>query len=149
MGDPTGRTSLKFPLPAKRRVGLRKKKKIPPNFRTSHPKRRVGLRRNKIPPIFRTSHSKRRVGLRKKKIPPNFRTSPVLIPGSDFENCFKHLKLSSPRAKRAESARAVSGRRCPHSGEGEDFLMGQLNFLKKTAVTPETESRKIDPKVGN
>ena len=23
---------------------------------------------------------------------------------------------------RAESARAVTGRRCPHSGEGEDFL---------------------------
>ena len=29
----------------------------------------------------------------------------------------------------AESARAVTGRRCPHSGEGEDFLTGQLNFL--------------------
>ena len=45
------------------------------------------------------------------------------------------LTLSSPRAKRAgpkglraESARAVTGRRCPHSGEGEDFLTGQLNF---------------------
>ena len=36
--------------------------------------------------------------------------------------------LSSPRA---ESARAVTGRRCPHSGEGEDFLTGQLNFLRK------------------
>ena len=36
--------------------------------------------------------------------------------------------LSSPRAKHAgpkglhaESARAVTGRQCPHSGEGEDF----------------------------
>ena len=37
----------------------------------------------------------------------------------------------------AESARAVTGRRCPHSGEGEDFLTGQLNFFTKTAVTPE------------
>ena len=44
--------------------------------------------------------------------------------------------LSSPRAKhagpkglRAGSARAVTGRRCPHSGEGEDFLTGQLNFF--------------------
>ena len=54
-----------------------------------------------------------------------------------------------PEGLCAESARAVAGRLCPHSGEGEDFLMGQLNFLKKTAVTPETESRKIDPKVGN
>ena len=42
--------------------------------------------------------------------------------------------FSSPRA---ESARAVTGRRCPHSEEGEDFLMGQLNFFTKTAVTPE------------
>ena len=51
--------------------------------------------------------------------------------------------LSSPRA---ESARAVSGRRCPHSGEGEDFLTGQLDFFTKTAGM---ESRKIYPKVGN
>ena len=37
------------------------------------------------------------------------------------------VQLSSPRAKglRAESARAVTGRRGPHSGEGEDFVMGQ------------------------
>ena len=52
--------------------------------------------------------------------------------------------LSSPRAKRAgpkslraESARAVTGRRNSHSGVGEDFLTGQLNFFTKTAVTPE------------
>ena len=44
--------------------------------------------------------------------------------------------LSSPRAKRpgpkglrAESARAVTGRRCPHSGEGEDFLKVQPGFF--------------------
>ena len=43
--------------------------------------------------------------------------------------------LSSPRAKRAgpkgpraESARAVTGRRNSHSGRGEDFLTGQLNL---------------------
>ena len=59
------------------------------------------------------------------------------------------LRLSSPRAKRAglkglcaESARAVTGRRCPHSGEGEDFLTGQLNFFYKTAVTPERKVKK-------
>ena len=62
-------------------------------------------------------------------------------------------QLSSPRAKcvgpkglRAESARAVTGRRCPHSGEGEDFLMGQLNFFTKTAVTPERKVEKSIPR---
>ena len=36
------------------------------------------------------------------------------------DNCQEVLILSSPRAKgpRAESARAVTGRRCPHSGVG-------------------------------
>ena len=42
---------------------------------------------------------------------------------------------------RAESARAVTGRRCPHSGKGGDFLTGQLNFFTETAVTPE---RKVE-----
>ena len=62
-------------------------------------------------------------------------------------------KLSSPLAKRAgpkglraESARAVTGRQCPHSGEGEDFLMGQLNFFTKTAVTPERKVEKSIPR---
>ena len=58
--------------------------------------------------------------------------------------------LSSPRAGPqglcAESARAVTGRRCPHSGEGEDFLMGQLNFFTKTAVTPERKVEKSIPR---
>ena len=42
--------------------------------------------------------------------------------------------LSSPRA---ESARAVTGRRCPHSGRGEDFLSRQPDFFTETAVTSE------------
>ena len=42
--------------------------------------------------------------------------------------------LSSPRA---ESARAVTGRRCPHSGVGEDFLVHQPGPLTKTGVTQE------------
>ena len=46
-----------------------------------------------------------------------------------------------PEGLCAESARAVAGRLCPHSGEGEDFLMGQLNFFMKTAVTQE---RKVE-----
>ena len=62
--------------------------------------------------------------------------------------------LLSPRAMcagtkglRAESA--VTRIRCPHSGKGEDFLTGQLNFFTETAVTPERKVEKIVPKVGN
>ena len=51
--------------------------------------------------------------------------------------------LSSPRA---ESARAVTGRRYPHSGKGEDFLTGQLNFFTETAVTPERKVEKWFPR---
>ena len=55
--------------------------------------------------------------------------------------------LSGPRA---ESAGAVTGRRCPHSGEGEDFLTGQPGFFfYENCCNSGTESRKIDPKVGN
>ena len=50
--------------------------------------------------------------------------------------------LSSPRA---ESARAVTGRRCPHSGRGEDFLSRQRNFFTETAVTPERKVEKSLP----
>ena len=39
--------------------------------------------------------------------------------------------LSSPRA---ESARAVTGRQCRHSGEGEDFLTRRPVFSTKTAI---------------
>ena len=53
------------------------------------------------------------------------------------------MELSSPRA---ENARAVTGRRCPHSGEGEDFLTGQLNFFTETAVTPERKVIKSIPR---
>ena len=51
--------------------------------------------------------------------------------------------LSSPRA---ESARAVTGRRCPHSGRGEDFLTGQPDFFTETAVTPERKVEKSFPR---
>ena len=50
--------------------------------------------------------------------------------------------FSSPRAKgrgprglRAESARAVTGRRCPCNGVGEDFLVHRHFFLTKTDVS--------------
>ena len=76
----------------------------------------------------------------------------------DFES-FQKVKtyyaiyLSSPRTKRAgpkglraESARAVTGRRCPHSGKGEDFLRGQLNFFTEKAVTTERKVEKWFPR---
>ena len=50
---------------------------------------------------------------------------------------------SSPRAK---SARAVTGRRCPHSGKGEDFLTCQPDFFTETAVTPERKGKKLFPR---
>ena len=63
------------------------------------------------------------------------------------------LQLSSPLAKRAgpkglraESARAGTGRRCPHSGKGEDFLTGQSDFFTETAVTPERQVEKSFPR---
>ena len=34
----------------------------------------------------------------------------------------------------AESARAVTGGRCPHSGEGGDFLMGQPDFFLRNLL---------------
>ena len=52
-------------------------------------------------------------------------------------------KLSSPRA---ESARAFTGRRCPHSGKGEDFLTCQPDFFTETAVTPERKVEKWFPR---
>ena len=61
----------------------------------------------------------------------------------------KHvINLSSPRAKglRTESARAVTGRRCPHSGKGEDFFSRQQNFFTETAATPERKVEKSFPR---
>ena len=52
-------------------------------------------------------------------------------------------ELSSPRA---ESARAVTGRQCSHSGRGEDFLSRQPDFSTETAVTPEREVEKLFPR---
>ena len=49
------------------------------------------------------------------------------------------IMLSSPRA---ESDRAVTGRRCPHSGEGEDLLTRQPGFFYEN--DSETKSQKIE-----
>ena len=63
------------------------------------------------------------------------------------------LSLSSPRAKRVgpkglrgESAWAVTGKRCPHSGRGEDFLSRQPDFFTETVVTPDRKVEKLFPR---
>ena len=52
-------------------------------------------------------------------------------------------------ALRAESARAVTGRRNSYSGRGEDFLSRQPDFFYGNSCNSGTESRKIVSKVGN
>merc|ERR1711974_166832 len=42
---------------------------------------------------------------------------------------------------RAESARAVTGRRCPHSGTGQDFLARSGSSRTKTGVTRQRSER--------
>ena len=56
----------------------------------------------------------------------------------------KYQKLSSSRA---ESTRAFTGRRCPHSGVGEDFLARRPGSPHENERNSETKSRTIDPKV--
>ena len=56
---------------------------------------------------------------------------------------FVKPELSSPRA---ESARAVTGRRNSHSGREEDFLTGQPDFFTETAVTSERKVEKSFPR---
>ena len=54
--------------------------------------------------------------------------------------------IPPPKGLHAESARAVTGRRCPHSGRGEDFLSRQPDFFTETAVTPERKVEKSFPR---
>ena len=65
----------------------------------------------------------------------NCSTSALGIP--DHWKVAWNRELSSPKGLRAESARAVTGRRCPHSGVGEDFLVSRPGLLTKTGVTRE------------
>ena len=58
--------------------------------------------------------------------------------GGDEKACTEFL--SSP-GLHTESAGAVTGRRCPHSEEGEDFFTGQLNFVYGNCSNSGTESR--------
>ena len=56
------------------------------------------------------------------------------------------MKFPLPEGLRAESARAVTGRRSPHSGEGEDFLSRQQDFFTETAVTSERKVEESFPR---
>ena len=55
-------------------------------------------------------------------------------------------KRAGPKGLRAKSARAVTGRRCSHSGKGEDFLSRQPDFFTETAVTSERKVEKSFPR---
>ena len=56
-------------------------------------------------------------------------------------------KRADPKGLRAESARAVTGKWCPHSGEGEDFLSCKPGFFfTKTAVSRERNVEKLIPR---
>ena len=67
-----------------------------------------------------------------------------------FEQCQMHNQpeFVQPAGLCVESARAVTGRTCPTSEVGEDFLGRQPFFLRKLPQLRKVKS-KIDPKVRN
>ena len=67
-------------------------------------------------------------------------------PTANFSIYQAHAKRVGPKGLRAQSARAFTGRRCPYSGKGEDFLSRQPNFFTETAVTPERKVEKSFPR---
>ena len=58
--------------------------------------------------------------------------------------CYHHHYPARAQSAGPKGLR-VTGRRCPHSGKGEGFLTGQLNFFTETAVTPERRVEKLLP----
>jgi len=79
----------------------------------------------------------------------------MLFQGDDSSQSLD-LLLSSPRAKRAgpkglraESARAVTGRRNSHRWEGGRLFEPSAGFFYGNSCNSGTESRKIVSKVGN
>ena len=71
------------------------------------------------------------------------RSSSLLIisPSTCLNNLINLINLIQPAGPRAESARAVTGRRCPHSGTGQDFLARNGPNRTKTAVTRQQSER--------
>ena len=90
-----------------------------------------------------------------------FKEKSCLCPNNQGGNChFSHSLrinyLSSPRAKRAgpkglraESARAVTGRRNSHRWEGGRLVEPSAGFFYGNSCNSKTKSRKIVSKVGN
>ena len=74
------------------------------------------------------------------------RTQKVFVPTKINQNLFKLGHLIYP-APRAESSRAVTGRRCPHSGVGEDFLERRPGSPHENGRNSGTKSRRLDPLV--
>ena len=101
-------------------------------------------------PSFKSLHSllsgrkfKRNFNLYKKDVRANTammhrEKDKKMVNNKQIENIY----LSSLRA---ESARAFTGRLCPHTGKEEYFLTGQPNFFTETAVTPERKVEKSFP----
>ena len=55
------------------------------------------------------------------------------------------MKIIQPTGLRAESARAVTGRQCPHSGVGEDFLV-RRPFFCENRRNSKTKVQKLIPR---
>ena len=72
-----------------------------------------------------------------------------MIPKTRCHRINTESDSESSTGQNFSSPRAVTGRRWPHSGKGEDFLTGQPGFFYENGCNSGTESRKIDPKVGN
>ena len=60
-----------------------------------------------------------------------------------------HNQHHPARARSAESARAVTGRRCPHSGRGGRLFEPSAGFFYGNSWNSGSESQKIVSKVGN
>ena len=58
------------------------------------------------------------------------------------------VNCAGPKGLRVESARAVTGRRCPHIGEGEDFLTRRLSFFYENGHNSGTKKLKNHPQRG-
>ena len=85
-------------------------------------------------PLTQFRLGKRRiVGFGKKKWIIN-----ISLETNDQKSFFFRTTFLFLSSLRAESARAVTGRQCPHSGEGKDFLTHQPGFFfTKRAVARE------------
>ena len=73
----------------------------------------------------------------------------VTTPGWIYEFSSPRAKRAGPKGLRAESARAVTGRRNSHRWEGGRLFEPSAGFFYGNSCNSGTESRKIVSKVGN